>query len=278
MINATAWQLPPDGELRSEHAAPPEILNSCKMTPSNNECKFFASDIVPPPDCDMVPLSTGMPRVATRCRAATWDAAVRASLLEAECDGGIKIQNPSRPFLSLMLPEWVHEKAAEDEAAGLSRCGSLVSFGGPSPATSNVPSATSSCANSPTSSPRLPSWAESRTRRGRRSGVCWADLEESDEDEPVASMWSTISTAPSSPDRSLSPVPASLSKAESRTCRGRRSGACWADLEGSDQDEPVASLWSTISTAPSSPDRSLSPVPTSLSKVSVLVQGIKLEL
>lgn len=217
MINATAWQLPPDGEVSLQQTtAAPEIFYSCKTTSGTDECHFFVSNkTLPPRDYDVVPLNTDVPRVAARCRAATWDGAVRASLLKAESEGEMKPQNPSRPFLSLMLPEWVHEKAAEDEAAGLSDCGSLVSFddASTSPASSIAPSPVSSCASSPASSPRVLSRAESRTCSGRRSGVCWADLaEDSDEDEPVAWTWSTVSTAPSSPDRSLSPVAASLPK------------------------------------------------------------------
>lgn len=208
MINATAWQLPPDGEasLQQTKAAPEDFL-SCKTTPGSDECHFFVSNkTLSPREHDVVPLMPDVPRVAARCRAATWDGAVRASLLKAESEGEMKSQIPSRPFLSLMLPEWVHEKAAEDEAAGISRCGSLVSFDdeSTSPASSIAPSPASSCASSPASSPRV---------RGRRSGVCWADLaEDSDEDEPVTWAWSTASTAPSSPDRSLSPVAASLPK------------------------------------------------------------------
>jgi len=211
MINATAWQLPPDGEAcLKQTTAAPEIFYSCKTTPGSDECHFFVSNkTLSPREHDVVPLNTDVPRVAARCRAATWDGAVRASLLKAESEGETKSQIPSRPFLSLMLPEWVHEKAAEDEAAGLSRCGSLVSFddASTSPASSIAPSPASSCASSPASSPRVLSRANSRSCSGRRSGVCWADLDEdSDEDEPVTWAWSTASTAPSSPDRSLSPV------------------------------------------------------------------------
>jgi len=107
----------------------------------------------------------------------------------------MKSQSPSRPFFSLMLPEWIHEKAAEDEASG--------AF----PSRSAMSSIVSSPASSRASSPQVPSRAESHTTSVRRSGVNWADLADSDgeDDGPISYAWSTtsststISTATSSP-------------------------------------------------------------------------------
>jgi len=109
-------------------------------------------------------------------------------LLRSNSEGEIKSRSPNRAFLSLMLPEWVHQKAAEDEASGEFPCRSTV---GP---------LSSSPASSPATSPRVPPKAESYTVPVRRSGVNWADLSDSEEDDGLTGYaWSTASTADSSP-------------------------------------------------------------------------------
>jgi len=188
IINATAWQLPPDGEVSCEDTAAPGVLSSRKAF-GTDECH-----------CNMVLLDSNVARCAARPRAATWPCgAVQATLLRADAERDTTSQHYSRPFLSLMLPEWVHEKAAEDEAAVAFRCRSLIPLSTPTSSTASSPA--SSCASSPTSSPTVPSKAGSHTASVRRSGVNWADLEESDEDDdgPITYAWSTISTATSSP-------------------------------------------------------------------------------
>jgi len=183
IINVTAWQLPPDGELSCDiMATPPRKTRS-----GTDDCHFLMCP-TSPRECDMVPPNADEIHCAARCRASTWPGcAVQASLLRADSEGEIKSQSPSRPFLSLMLPEWVHEKAAEDEAAG--------TF----PSRSAMSSLLSSPAGSRASSPQVPSRAESRTASARRSGVNWADLSDEEDDGLVSYAWSTISTATSSP-------------------------------------------------------------------------------
>jgi len=142
LMIATAWQLPPDSDAL-DFGAPAEGLNSHVVDFGIDECH-------PQRDSDI--LSTEGPINAPRSRASTWPGCIsECPFFKSESEGDMKDQN--RPFLSLMLPEWVHEKAAEDEATGASGCGSLVSFGDMSPRSSCVGSALSSCASSPVASP-----------------------------------------------------------------------------------------------------------------------------
>jgi len=118
-----------------------------------------------------------------------------------------ELPNSRRPFSSLMLPVWVHEKSEADEAAGIACCRSLAPF-----------SACSSPASSCTSSPEVPVLSELSSnsqshsaQRTRRSTVCWADLVENDDEESSDSQdpWgalsnaSSMSTAASSPEGCL---------------------------------------------------------------------------
>jgi len=171
---AIAWQLPPDDGASCNDVTTPK----CR----HRRCPPFSFS---PPACDA-------PHCAARGRAETWPCCtVQGSCLPVPSESKV-----SRPFLSLMLPEWVHEKAVEDEAVGLFRCTSLASFSA-SPTSSGASSRASSCA----SSPQVPSASREPLQRpagprARRSGVCWADLVESEDEGP---MTSTISTATSSP-------------------------------------------------------------------------------
>lgn len=187
IINVTAWQLPPDGEVCCDETATPVISRRRRF--GTDECHLFTGEFPSPRECDMVPPIAGETHCPARGRASTWPGcAVQASLLRADSEGAIKTQSPGRAFLSLMLPEWVHEKAAEDEIAGIF------------PSRSAMSSIVSSPASSLASSPLIPSRAESRTKNARRSGVNWADLSDSEEEDgPVSYTWSTISTATSSP-------------------------------------------------------------------------------
>lgn len=213
--NAFAWQFPPDADV--SYATTPTLT-------SHDSC----------PDLSWHPSEDDMPHCAARRRADTWPGcAERDSHPQKEADSEV-----SKPFLSLLLPQWVHDKNEEDEAAGLVRCTSLASFS-ETPRNSDTGSLVSSCV----SSPQLPSAYKSPLRpvrpRVRRSGVCWADLEESDEDKsPVTSP---VSTAASSPIGSSSWAAYQI----------RHSGACWADLEESDDDNgPVTSPTSTTTSSP----------------------------
>jgi hypothetical protein len=148
----------------------------------------------------------------------------------------------SRPFLSLELPEWVHEKAVEDEMAGIFRCRSLASF---------TASATSSPSSSPAISPKVSAMdgfpLGSTSAKSRfRSGVCWADLTESEEDG--MDSWcavSAASTATSSPAFHQSLTPKAHLEAEDDAGQVvRRRRVSWADLVESEID-PVNYLWSS---------------------------------
>jgi hypothetical protein len=124
-----------------------------------------------------------------------------------QIEGESKSHNENRPFLSLSLPEWVHEKAVEDEVAGIFRCKSLASF-----ASSPTSSAASSPASSRTSSPVLPSKEDfapkpTEAKVRSRSGVSWADLAESEDDDLVEYATSVASTATSSPALYYSSAP-----------------------------------------------------------------------
>jgi len=172
--NAIAWQLLPDSEPSCDDVANP--------SPQHSSPSFSCSTLV----CDN-------PHCPTRGLAETWPwCSVQYCSLPVPSPS-----NVSRPFLSLMLPEWVHEKAEEDEAVGIFRCTSLASFTA-SPTSSGASSPASSCP----SSPAVPSAVGEPLRRlatprARRSGVCWADLDEAEDDgSPVTS---TVSTATSSP-------------------------------------------------------------------------------
>jgi len=196
IINVTAWQLPPKGEVSCNGVATPDESRNDGTPPGIDECHCF---ICPESqrECDIVPPSADNSFCEGRGRASSWPSyAVQASSLRTNSEGDIKFQSSSRPFLSLMLPEWVHEKAAEDEAAG--------TF----PSRSATSSIVSSPASSRATSPQVPSRAESRSVSVRRSGVNWADLADSEEEDdcPISYSWSarsratsTISTATSSP-------------------------------------------------------------------------------
>jgi len=186
IINVTAWQLPPQGGVGCDDAATAESCND-GTPPGIDECHCF---ICPesPRDCDIVPTNAELFSCAARGRASTWpDCTVQTSSVRTNSEGDIKFQSPSRPFLSLMLPEWVHEKAAEDEAAGMF------------PTRSAMSSIVSSPASSRASSPQVPSRAGSHSMSVRRSGVNWADLADSEEEDdgPIFYPWSAVSTATS---------------------------------------------------------------------------------
>lgn len=183
IINVTAWQLPPEGEVSCDDAATTDKSCNDGTPPGSDEYHCF---ICPesPRDCDIVPPNAESFSCAARGRASTWpDCTVQISSVRTNSEGDIKFQSP-RPFLSLMLPEWVHEKAAEDEAAGMF------------PTRSAMSSIVSSPASSHASSPQVPSRADPNSTPVRRSGVNWADLEEED-DGPISYPWSTNSTATS---------------------------------------------------------------------------------
>jgi len=243
VINATLWQLPPDGGVSCDDPGAPDVLNShmAQTTSGTDECQSFLCSLSPR-DSDMVLPNTDGSHRAARGRAESWPGCatkLEAPLLHSGSEGDLKSQNPSRPFLSLMLPEWVHEKAAEDEAAGAFRCRSLVPFNTSSPTNSSVGSPVSSCA----CSPQVPSKAELHTVSVRRSGVCWADLAEESEEETLTGSPSDSFRAESPTDSSTSSLassrassPRASSKLELHAPRVRRSGVCWADLPDSDEE------------------------------------------
>lgn len=228
-MNATAWQLPPDSDVSCGATAATESLNLRTTVSGTDECQTFLC-LASPRDIDAVQAKTGGSNCGARSRAATWSCCspTAPSLLRTASEGDIKPQGPNRPFLSLMLPEWVHEKAAQDEALGLFRCRSPISLCDTSPSNSSVTSPVSSRSSSPLvfSNPK----ANSHTSRVRRSSVCWADLVDSDEETEVfsgsfiSSLTSTVPTDSSvgSLSSSLVSSPRVLSPID--TC------VSWADL------------------------------------------------
>jgi hypothetical protein len=167
VMEEIAWQFPPQGETclcdepllnkRTEH---PSCLHQSILSTDWDLCMSIMETL--PPPAKLLPQ-----RVLTAVE--------------------LRLEALNKPFLSLMLPEWVHEKAAEDEMSGAFRCESLASF-------------TSTPATSAASSP------ENASRAGpfvRRSAVCWADLAESDDDHEsdarIQCASSGASTATSSP-------------------------------------------------------------------------------
>lgn len=205
-MRATSWQLPPDGEACCDDTAAPadDFFNSRTASNGTDECRSISYSR---PSRDMVLLDAALRKACSALPSGTPPP-------EADAEGEKNSLHQMRPFLSLMLPEWVHEKSAEDEAAGVFRCRSLASFN-PSPTSSSASSPASSCLGSPVSSrartPEVPSEAEStpscQSLGVRRSGVRWADLAEESEEDDLTFTWagsaastaSTVSTADSSP-------------------------------------------------------------------------------
>lgn len=188
VFNATAWQLPPDGDSCCSNVATPRGIDSTQS--GTDECQIFTT-LSSSSQCSEVCSSDDADarRCSGRPRSSSWpDYSYQAPLLRSNSEGEIKSRSPNRAFLSLMLPEWVHQKAEEDEASGEFPCRSTVSplFSSP--------------ASSPATSPQAPPKAESYTVPVRRSGVNWADLSDSEEDDSLTGYaWSTASTADSSP-------------------------------------------------------------------------------
>jgi len=158
-----------------------------------------------------------------------------------------------RPFSALKLPEWIHEKAAEDDALGVFRCCSVASFR-EWEANTDSGSMASSVASSPAVSPDV------IMKKPQRQGMSWADLQESEEDERFA-LWtkstcledldstsddegtvaSTVSTAASSPVSSLV-----LEMENVKLKPRRRTGVNWAELDDSAEDDRFASWKATM--------------------------------
>jgi len=238
--HATAWQLPPDGDDGCNETAVPEVLNatSRQITAGSYECHSFFRDL-PQRNSNMVLQNADEPKCVTRPRADSWPGcSPHASLLRSDSDGEIKNLNLSRPFLSLMLPEWVHEKAEEDEAAGAFRCRSLISLNTASPTNSSVASPMGSRASSPSTSPWMPTKAESHPRSGRRSGVCRADLADDSDEETLSGSFISSTAADSLTDssagslassRASSPCVPSFTKPHEKSAR-------WADLYEYEED------------------------------------------
>jgi len=230
IINLTAWQLPPDGDVSCNDTAAP-VLNSLTKG-------AIFSDPLSPRDSQVL----------------HYDGATNATLLlHTDSEGDSKSQSPSRPFLALMLPEWVHDKAAEDEAAGAFMCRSLSlkSFNTDSPTCSSTASLVSSCA----SSPLLPSKAELHKKSVRRSGVCWADLAESDEETLTGSFVSfnaaspTISSAGSLVN-SVTSSPRLSANVDMHSPSVWRSGVSWADLAESEEEALAGTCGAFAANAP----------------------------
>lgn len=210
VARATSWQLPPEGETACEDitaAADDCFLNSRKMTLGTDECHSIS---YPRSVRERLLLHAALREIIT----APQPGASRPAEPCGESHESSKC--PTRPFFSLMLPEWVHEKAAEDEATGGFQCRSLASFT-PSPTSSCAGSPVSSCPGSPASrfarSPAVPSapseagsTPESVNSRVRRSAVRWADLVESDDEQSLVGAGSTVSTASCVSSADSSPI------------------------------------------------------------------------
>jgi hypothetical protein len=177
VLRAIAWQFPQHHELFFDDAMLADISTSCETPSGTDDCQMFSVSQPPLHEvslrADYLPFNTPFDDVHP--------------------EGDFKPQNFNRPFLSLTLPEWVHEKAMEDEVAGTFTCRSLASF---------ASSPTSSTASSPVTSPVVPSVDVVTSRSRFFSGVSWADLAESEDEEPIEYAWSVpsaASTAASSP-------------------------------------------------------------------------------
>mmetsp|Transcript_58773 Transcript_58773/g.102850 ORF Transcript_58773/g.102850 Transcript_58773/m.102850 type:complete len:210 (+) Transcript_58773:61-690(+) len=115
---------------------------------------------------------------------------------DMECEKSALRQSRRRPFLSLLLPNWVYERA-DDSTCSTPK--SLLSF----PSSSPTPSDTD---------PDSPEVASLIQRRG----MCWADLEESEID-PVEYVWS-LSTE-STPDPPATARSLGGASARDKRCR-----------------------------------------------------------
>jgi hypothetical protein len=188
MMQMFAWQFPPDGEVFDDSAdfEVESVFNSCGVTIGADECQsacqhesLFHQQL---PVFDMCHLTT-MPSDAMYLH-----------------ETPVEVVSRTRPFLSLALPEWVHEKDAEDEIAGFFRCNSLASF--PSPMSSTSSSPVNSCLSSPEVPFKKHFVSRPVVANVRRSSVSWADLAESDDNDfdSIWSVTSSASTAASSPD------------------------------------------------------------------------------
>jgi hypothetical protein len=181
---AIAWQFPPQGDDACDDL---DDIHSCATACEIFECQPSPGDVLSNvQSMDAVSFSPDTP----------------------PHEGNPQKMNV--PFLSLMLPDWVHEKAVEDEVAGVFRCMSLASFAS-SPASSTRNSPTNSCLNSPEALSKVDVVPKPKEVKVRcRSGVSWADLAESEDDGNFEYPWcttSTASTATSSPDLHYSNAP-----------------------------------------------------------------------
>jgi hypothetical protein len=192
VMKAAEWQFPPDGELAFDDIAfvtSRKVLSLCHTTLDADECQASLHKMLPG---------------VTSHRGGPMPLVAQTSPDEIRIESELKFQNVSKPFLSLVLPDWVHQKTAEDEAAGTFWLQDLASFPS-SPRGSAAGSPMASCNNSPELSTKELSAFKPVDANLWRSGVCWADLaesEESDDDGFVGYNWcaaSTASTATSSP-------------------------------------------------------------------------------
>lgn len=192
LMQMFAWQFPDDGISAFDDSAGLEIeliLNSCDAVVGADERQSASAHESSCSSCHQQ-----FPVFAERNKK------VVSSDVNSPREAPREVVLTARPFQSLTLPEWVHEKQAEDEIAGFFKCNALASF--PS---SPVSSKSNSPANSCLSSPETPIKEDFVSRpveaNTRRSTVSWADLADSDDDDSdyIWSATSRASTAASSP-------------------------------------------------------------------------------
>lgn len=189
MMQMFAWQFPADGECTFESLArfgSELILNSCDAVVGADECQYASAH---ESSCHQQ-----FPVFAV-CNKNVVSSDV-ISPHKAPCE----VVLTTRPFQSLSLPEWVHEKQAEDEIAGFFKCNALASFPS-SPVSSKSNSPATSCLSSPETPIKEDFVSRPVEANTRRSFVSWADLADSDDDDSddIWSATSRASTAASSP-------------------------------------------------------------------------------
>jgi len=186
-----------------------------------------------------------------------------------------ELQNSRRPFLSLMLPEWVHEKSEAEEAAGIITRRSLKSFHS-SPIASSCCSPAEACLGGSMIAACLDVEESSPAPQKRRSTVRWIDLVENDE-ENLYDPWaatsdvSGVSTAASSPeaapvekfenkwrkanqfsdagDSTDAVLPQDFFETTVERATGQAEKVRWVDLVESELD-PLDYMWSSRSLPP----------------------------
>jgi|Transcript_121726 hypothetical protein len=189
LMQMCAWQFPSDVEAVFDDSTESEgdnCFNLCDTAIGADECQ----------SAGLHELSFHRQSTFFDMRASDVVKSATIDFLEAPSD----VVLTPRPFQSLALPEWVHEKDADDEAAGIFKRSALASFS-PSPTSSKSGSPLSSRS----SSPEVPLKENFNSRpvasNTRRSTVSWADLAESDDNDfdCIWSASSSASTAASSP-------------------------------------------------------------------------------